>query len=174
MHKIIIDNTKHIHYPLFKKLYATSFPMFEQRTEEQQERAFASPDYHLVAYEEQGIFIGFISYWEFDTYLYIEHFAVNRGLRGRGYGREILLDFIAADKLVLLEIDPIVDDISAARLRFYKKCGFYENPYPHAHPPYREGYKAHSLVVLTSKREITEHEYLLFDKELKGIVMNNE
>lgn len=37
--------------------------------------------------------------------------------------------------MVLLEIDPVVDAVSEARLGFYKKCGFLENPYPHVHPP---------------------------------------
>ena len=34
-------------YPAFEQVYATSFPLFEQRTEQQQEQAFQSPNYHL-------------------------------------------------------------------------------------------------------------------------------
>ena len=64
-------------------------PIFEQRTQEQQEKAFSCADYHLVGYSEGDMFVGFISYWEFGSYRYIEHFAVHQGLRGRGYGSEI-------------------------------------------------------------------------------------
>ncbi len=37
-------------YPTFEQIYTASFPLFEQRTEEQQEQAFQSPNYHLVVY----------------------------------------------------------------------------------------------------------------------------
>ena len=118
------------------------------------------------------MFVGFISYWEFSSYRYIEHFAVHQGLRGRGYGSEILNAFLrSTSKIVLLEIDPVVDSVSRARLRFYRKCGFHENPFAHTHPPYREGYPPHSLVVLTSPRSITENEYRIFSTDLTEVVM---
>lgn len=174
MKPVNIDNSKHSFYHLFEKLYSISFPIFEQRTDEQQEKAFTFSNYHLIGYEENETFIGFISYWEFEYYLYIEHFAINQELRGKGYGSEILQLFIrSTDKIILLEIDPVVDKVSEARLQFYKKCGFYENSYPHVHPPYRDKYRAHPLVVLTTKRKITAREYQIFNKELTDIVMNN-
>ena len=175
MEYINIDSSKHSLYSPFKNLYSISFPIFEQRTEMQQEKAFASTRYHLAGYEENNVFIGFISYWEFDGSVYIEHFAVNRELRGTGYGSAILRDFIrSTEKIVLLEIDPVVDEVSEARLRFYKRCGFHENPYPHTHPPYRDGYHAHPLVILTTQRAITEKEYQTFYKELTDIVMDKK
>lgn len=175
MKPVKIEHSKHPLYLPFKELYAASFPVFEQRTEQQQERAFHSFNYHLIGYEEEGVFIGFISYWEFEGYHYIEHFAVNADLRGKGYGSKILQSFLhSTEKIVLLEIDPIIDDVSKARLRFYGKCGFYENPYRHVHPAYRTGYEAHPLVVLTTQRQITDQEYQIFNKELAETVMNGK
>lgn len=80
-------------YPTFEQIYTASFPLFEQRTEEQQEQAFQSPNYHLVAYLKDNLFIGFISYWDFSTYVYIEHFAIHENFRGQGYGGLLLEDF---------------------------------------------------------------------------------
>ena len=68
-------------YPTFEQIYTASFPLFEQRTEEQQEQAFQSPNYHLVVYLKDNLFIGFISYWDFSTYVYIEHFAIHENFR---------------------------------------------------------------------------------------------
>ena len=51
-------------YPTFEQIYTASFPLFEQRTEEQQEQAFQSPNYHLEVYLKDNLFIGFISYWD--------------------------------------------------------------------------------------------------------------
>ncbi len=70
----------------------------------------------IIGYCSEGSFIGFISFWEFKDYLYIEHFAINNEIRGKGYGSTILNKFIkSTPKTILLEIDPIIDDISNAR-----------------------------------------------------------
>ena len=116
MDKIIINSAGHAYYRMFRDLYMISFPVFEQRTDEQQDDAFSCLNYHLNAYAEDGCFIGFISYWEFSDYIYIEHFAINQSLRGKGHGYRILQRFISeASKMVLLEIDPITDEVSEAR-----------------------------------------------------------
>lgn len=123
MNCIDIDSSQHELYDSWRKLYTVSFPIFEQRTQEQQEKAFSCADYHLVGYSEGDMFVGFISYWEFGSYRYIEHFAVHQGLRGRGYGSEILNAFLrSTSKIVLLGNDPIVDSVSRARLRFYRSA----------------------------------------------------
>lgn len=172
MEQTVISNTSHRLYKAFAELYAVSFPIFEQRTAVQQEEAFGSVEYKLTGYEEGGALVGFIACWEFERYVYIEHFAVDTGLRGAGYGTRILQSFIRnTDKTVLLEIDPITDDVSAARLRFYKRCGFCENVYPHRHPAYRDGYRPHSLIVLTTNRQIAEDEYDAFRRDLYEVVM---
>ena len=75
MNCIDIDSSQHELYNSWRKLYTVSFPIFEQRTQEQQEKAFSCADYHLVGYSEGDMFVGFISYWEFGSYRYIEHFA---------------------------------------------------------------------------------------------------
>ncbi len=111
-----IYDSNHKLYNDFKRLYSQSFPIFEQRTETQQEYAFNNENYHLIGYCSEGSFIGFISFWEFKDYLYIEHFAINNEIRGKGYGSTILNKFIkSTPKTILLEIDPIIDDISNAR-----------------------------------------------------------
>lgn len=167
-----IKNKEDILYPAFKELYVISFPVFEQRTEEQQDKAFLCPEYHLMAYTENGIFIGFICYWEFNTYIYIEHFAINQSLRGKGHGSLLLSGFIKENsKIILLEIDPIIDDLSAARLRFYQKCGFNLNKFAHIHPPYRENRNGHPLLVLTTERKITTNEYGQFYDDLSNRIM---
>lgn len=172
MKRLKIDSARHASYRSFEKLYASSFPIFEQRTQTQQDAAFGCERYNLTGYEDNGVFIGFISYWEFDDYIYIEHFAVDTDSRGKGYGSKILQSFVeATDKIVLLEIDPVTDEISEARLRFYLKCGFKENPYRHLHPAYRNEYRAHRLTVLTTPRQITEREYRIFDRDLRRTVM---
>lgn len=174
MRNIEINSSCDPLYQKFITLYASSFPIFEQRTEEQQETAFNNSSYHLLGYEENNVFIGFISYWEFDDYLYVEHFAINAALRGRGYGSKVLDKFTKqTDKTILLEVDPIVDDVTTARLRFYQRCGFFKNPHQHKHPAYRNGFKPHSLIVLTTKGQISTEEYQNFKYDLETVVMKH-
>lgn len=159
-------------YAPFRELYNTSFPVFEQRTGGQQERAFLAPIYHLDVYRKDDTFIGFVAYWDFDAYVYVEHLAIHGSLRGQGYGGLLLKDLEArSGKRILLEIDPITDEVSANRLRFYQKCGFFENEHEHVHPPYRSGYKGHPLIVLSTGRAITKAEYDQFSQDLREVVM---
>lgn len=172
MDAIEITGREHRLYAPFERLYAGSFPLFEQRTPAQQAQAFASDRYRLIGYESGGRWIGFVSCWELDGSVYIEHLAVAVDARGQGWGGEMLRRFIGSTaKIVLLEIDPVTDEVSAARLRFYHRCGFCENPYPHRHPPYRREYAPHPLVILSSGRPISEPEYRWFRRDLSDIVM---
>lgn len=172
MERVKLTDTETTLYAQFKELYKKSFPLFEQRTEKQQSSAFSSARYQLDAYIENGTLTGFISYWIFDAYIYIEHFAIHDQNRGKGYGSMLLKEFIEKNnKTIILEIDPVTDEISASRLKFYQNCDFYVNDYHHIHPPYRTGEKGHSLVVLSSGRTISVHEYDCFNRELRETVM---
>ena len=160
------------YYKAFSYLYKKSFPIFEQRTQEQQERAFNHPNYNLQAFFDGNLFVGVVSFWEFAQYIYVEHLAIMDEHRGKGYGHKMIQNFVRTNlKKIILEIDPLVDDTSFARLRFYKDCGFFENPYDHKHPPDRKGFKPHSLLVLSSKNRISESEYEIFKSDLENVVM---
>lgn len=160
-------------YTAFDAIYSVSFPVFEQRTKGQQQLAFASSQYHLDGYWDEDELIGFIAYWAFDRYIYVEHFAIKPGIRGCGYGGQILVDVKQRiGKRILLEIDPVTDEVSAARLHFYELHGFALNLYAHTHPAYRQDYEAHPLVILTTEGTISEDEYLQFRHDLNEIVMN--
>lgn len=164
-------------HPLFKAfrdIYDISFPINEQRTVAQQEDAFSDRRYHLDCYTdlEDNRLQGFIAYWRFESYTYVEHFAIHPNERGKGLGGLILRKLIEQENgRVLLEIDPVTDDISTARLRFYQTYGFVENVFPHIHPAYRTEYPDHSLVVLSTAGKISRNEYELFVSDLNIYVM---
>lgn len=164
-------------YKAFREIYDISFPIFEQRTEQQQTDAFADSRYHLDCYtgNEPGRLQGFIAYWRFEDYTYVEHFAIHPDERGKGLGGQILSNLIEQESgRVLLEIDPVMDEISAARLRFYRSYGFVENPYAHIHPAYRKEYPDHSLVVLSTGGMMSNAEYEVFASDLNLIVMKKK
>lgn len=95
-------------------------------------------------------------------------------MRGRGYGFKIMEEFKSAtEKILILEIDKITDAQSAARLRFYKKCGFFENSHKHSHPGYGYGLGECPMLILSTQRQITSKEYAKFYSDLKNLAMRH-
>ncbi|MFQ8805769.1 MAG: GNAT family N-acetyltransferase [Alistipes indistinctus] len=79
--------------------------------------AFKADRFHLDVYLDGETLVGFIGYWDFDDYLYIEHYAINSDLRGGGWGSRILEALQkTAGKTIILEIDEVVDEISTRRV----------------------------------------------------------
>jgi len=156
----------------FMDIFKVSFPIFEQRDPDQLSEALKDNRYHLILNIENNQLVSFIAYWDFNTYVYIEHLAVNPLLRGNSLGSIMLNAFARmVDKTVVLEIDPLKDEISKKRFRFYEKLGYKLNPYKHKHPPYKKGYQPHELLILTLNRPFTLEEYESFWDDLSNVVM---
>ena len=95
-----------IHHPRFGEvwhLYQNSFPLCEQRTLDHQITAFKADRFHLDVYLDGETLVGFIGYWDFDDYLYIEHYAINSDLRGSGRAldlkvTDLLMDYLSGHR----------------------------------------------------------------------------
>ena len=79
----------------FLRIYNESFPIDERRlyADEGELRRFMSAKrgkFHILALNEEDRLLGFISYWQFERYCYIEHFAIDPSERGRRLGSEML------------------------------------------------------------------------------------
>lgn len=162
--------------PLFASLweiYENSFPYAERRTPAHQRTALRSADYHMNAYAEDGAVAGLIGYWEFPDYLYVEHLAVNPELRGSGHGSRIMRELIGStDKTIILEIEPVEDEATARRLRFYEKLGFRTNPYRHPQHRYHEDDPDDLLLTILSYPDpISAQTYERFNRDLQDVVM---
>lgn len=169
-----IKDTQDHWYKSYHEIYTVSFPIYEQRDELQQTKAFEDKRYHLIIKTNEDKLVSFIAYWDFKNYVYIEHLAVNSELRGQNKGSELLEDFAEfISKIAILEIDPPIDEISKKRQKFYEKLGYEVNPYIHFHPAYKEGYVPHELVVLSLNRQLDKGEYYEFYDDLCNIVMEN-
>ena len=59
-----------------------SFPQDERRKKEEQRALFSVPEYKVFVRREGGKIIAFIAVWEFERFLYVEHFAVSPKKRG--------------------------------------------------------------------------------------------
>ena len=152
-------------------LYQESFPLHEQRLPVHQSQAMADPRFFCRAAYEGDALQALLFSWRMGKLCYVEHFAVHPALRGSGIGSALLRDFCREEGAVVLEIDPLVDEISRRRKGFYERLGFAANPYSHAHPPYRAGNAPHPLIVMSWPAPLHEAEYAAFFRGLSQEVM---
>jgi ribosomal protein S18 acetylase RimI-like enzyme len=167
-----IKNTEH---PLFGQawnLYKKSFPPEERRPLRMQNRIMDNPLYHVDIITGKDKFIGFILWWGFENVRYIEHLATSPRLRGKGYGRRILENFISKSAIpVLLEVEHPTTEINKRRIGFYRRTGFVLNEHIiYKHPPYRKGGEYVSLMLMTCPDAITEKEAGRFCEEYHPVI----
>lgn len=148
----------------FTRLYAImeySFPKDERRGLEEQFAEFEKPRFRSLVHEEDGEIAGFMNYWQLSGFVYLEHFAVARELRGRGMGAALMEELCGAtDCPIILEAEPPEQDETAARrIRFYERLGFRLNPYEYYQPPYRDGDIPVRLMIMSKPSPLSEAEF---------------
>lgn len=140
-------------------LYESSFPLAERRKKEDHIRACSDSRFFPISAWENGELIGLLFYWEWDSYRYLEYLAVNPKFRGQGFGSEILRRLRNSEHTIILEIDPLNNELSVRRLQFYERAGFTLTPYRFIHLPYRLEAKPQELLILSYPKMITKEQH---------------
>ena len=154
-------------------LLESSFPQYERRTKEKQYSLVTNPNYHILAIMDNEMFIGFLTFWNFDDFLYVEHFATNPIYRNKGIGHEALkyLDDVNI-KPVFLEIEPPNDEMTARRQKFYEKNGYTTHTFEYAQPPFHIEDEYTPLLIMSKNVEIDENSFFEYKKVLFSYVYN--
>lgn len=173
MHFTRITDLSHTMYDMALKLYQISFPHHEQREKGSQEKILSDSEYHFCLIYDKAVFVGLILYWESTDFIYVEHFCILPEMRNKQYGQKALTLLMEQNKILLLEIDPPVDDISKHRKKFYERCGFVQNSFSHIHPPYHKENGGHSLLIMSCPKQISQSMFDAFNQYLKNKVMKN-
>lgn len=150
---------------LFNKafaLYTSAFPEIERRDIDEQERVMKNPHYNFDAITDGDNFIGIMLYWETDRLIYLEHFAVLPELRNHSRGTEALELLKNKGKVVVLEIEDPVDEITKRRYGFYTRNGFVMTPHYHIQAKYHLGCDDLMLKILSFPYSISREEYFGF------------
>ena len=141
------------------ELYESSFPIAERRKMKDHLRACSDAHFHPVSAWEGGELIGLLFYWEWDQYRYLEYLAINPELRGHGFGSQLLRYLRDSEHTIILEIDPLVNELSVRRLQFYERAGFTLTPYRFVHLPYRLEGQPIELLILSYPKMITKEQH---------------
>ena len=121
-----------------ERIYTESFPPDERRDFSDVIRLLEeNDDFFIVLLSDENKAVGFISYWEWNDFSYVEHFAVDSSCRGSGYGATAMTELLKhINNPAVLEVEKPLDDISQRRIRFYERLGFVLCTRPYTQPPY--------------------------------------
>lgn len=161
----------------FYTIYESAFPAVERRTRKDQKKILEHPYYHVRAIEEDGAILAFLGYWDLPGCVFIEHLATDGRCRGKGYGKNLVLECLeGVDKPVFLEIEPVTDQdpMTGRRAAFYERLGFYVNRFPYNQMPLQNEHKPLPLWIMSYGSEIGEQEFEPYKTEIYRIVYQVE
>lgn len=120
--------------------YESSFPENERRDFSLVRKLIAEePEFSVYALINENIYIGFITIWKFDTFSYVEHFAIESTARNGGFGAKVMQQFLETADTVVLEVETPSDELARRRIGFYERFGFVLAPQTYFQPPYQDG-----------------------------------
>lgn len=124
-------------------LITSAFPKAEYRDMELMHRLIENEArFHACLIKKDGNQnVGLINYWDFLSFIYIEHLAVEEGLRNQGIGAAALKALRACHPgtPLFLEAETPIGTLEKRRIAFYTRCGFMAMPHEYLQPPYRKG-----------------------------------
>jgi len=124
-----------------EKTYNDSFPEAERRAFSLvRELLRDNPSFSLYVLLRGNQYAGFITAWQWDDFVYVEHFAIDESARNGGIGGKAMSQFMNLfEKPIILEVEIPVDEMSRRRIGFYERLGFVLDNHVYYQPPYREG-----------------------------------
>ena len=155
----IIEQKDSERWNMVWNLYEDSFPVAERRKLEDHLRACQNELFHPMSIWENDQLIGIAFYWEWSNYRYVEYLAVPPDLHGHGYGSQIIKQIRDSEHTIILEIDPLINELTVRRLQFYERAGFTLTPYRFMHLPYRLDGAPQELLILSYPKMITKEQH---------------
>lgn len=142
-----------------------AFPLSERRTFEKQLLLFDNSFYKPYVYYKNNIIEAFILCWEICKVIFIEHFAVDKKLRGTGIGTKLLKDFLnSSHRPVCLEVELPENEITKRRISFYERLGFKLNDFEYFQPSLQPGQKKIQLKIMSYPEKLSEEDFNLYRK----------
>ncbi len=136
-----IRTTDKAYYQFIENLLIDAFPVEEYREIDQFREYVDTKDaFHCNIILEDDKPVGFITFWDFEDFYYIEHFAIDPNLRNGGYGKKVMEGITKQlNRPIVLEVEHPIEEMAKRRISFYERQGFtlWENDYQQ--PPYRKG-----------------------------------
>jgi len=153
------------------RIYESSFPSDERRTLDLQKELIENKQYNFFMVLKDKILVAIITDWNFKDFLFVEHLSVEKDLRGKGIGTELLKEYLSKNKQkIVLEVERPETNIAIKRIKFYEKIGFKLNDFDYIQPPYGKDKNPVPLFLMTYPKKITESEFSSIREKLHIVV----
>ena len=157
----------------FKEIYKImeySFPHDEIRSFKGQEKLLEHQNYSILVLRENDEILGFVAVWDFEKFVFLEHFAVTEKHRNKGIGNKILSELGQfANKKIILEVEHPSDDISIRRIDFYKRNDYILFDFNYIMPAYDENHKDVPLCIMSNDC-LNQTDFNDFYDKIKNVV----
>lgn len=105
--------------------YCETFPVDERRNETQFFQLFDSSKSKIISINQHSNTVGYLIIWEFDEFMFLEHFEIFEEFRNQKLGSHVLSNLSKIYPKILLESEPAdLDEIASKRIAFYNRNGF--------------------------------------------------
>lgn len=154
---------------VYKRL-VDAFPYEERRDEDDEKKCFLKEQFNFCEITDDGESVGLIVFWVFKTFLFIEHIAINKEIRSKGYGSKTI-DLIKAkyNLPIILEAEAPETEMQKKRIKFYENLGFKVNSYDYTQPSYHNAENV-PLLVLSFPKLLNENEFNEFFETTREVV----
>lgn len=160
-------------YDKYFSLLEDDFVLEERRTKEDEFAAFDNQAFSPNFIYENGNLIGYACFWEFDEFVFVEHFAILKNMRGTGCGSRFLKEFSESkNKPIVLEVELPENEIAKKRISFYERLGYVINPFEYYQPTYHEGLELVPMHIMTYKNTLSKEQFDSFVLQIKNLVYN--
>ena len=173
MRQTRLKNTSDNDFHKAWKLYEDAFPLEERRSLSAQVSILKKDNYNFDVLNDGKQFIGFILWWDFETYRYIDHFATVKTQRNKGFGKLILTQFMSNnEKPILLEVDLPTSLINKRRIKFYERLGYKLNQHYYEIPQIEEDQAPFQLLIMSYPNPIYSVDLEQFVKKCHPVIFN--
>ena len=154
---------------VYKRL-VDAFPYEERRDECDEKKCFLKSQFNFCEITDDGESVGLIAFWVFRKFLFVEHIAINKEIRSKGYGSKAFELLKEKYNLpIILEAEAPETEIQQKRIKFYENLGFKINPYDYTQPSYHNG-ESVPLQILSFPEHLKKREFEEFFKITREVV----
>ena len=166
--KITLDE-----YDKFFALLESDFCLDERKTKANELKAFKESNFSPNFIYDGEIFVGYVCFWEFENFLFIEHLAISKEMRGTGVGSRFLKEFAEnSNKPIILEVELPETEIAEKRIKFYERLGFVVNQFPYIQPAYQPESNPVDMFVMSYGSSLSKQNFDDYTHKIKKVVYN--
>ncbi len=161
-------------FPEFFELYLTSFPAAERRTLTSLEDVMQNEEsFNVFAILLEEKYVGFVCYWTFERFTFIEHFAVSPRMRGQHIGSNIIRMLqLQVKQPIVLEVETPQNKIAVRRIHFWERLGFYVLSNYYMQPPYDDSLFLIPMLIMSNDYHFANRHFQMIKDTLYKEVYN--